>query len=369
MFRLLGFDVRVESGFIIFMLLIVSINPDEFGVWLAGGIAVFTIVHELGHALAARQAGAEASISLGFLAGYASYTPTRPISNARSAWISFAGPFAHLAVSCSVLLAMGVNPLQRESFEDTAASFALWWAGPAIGLLNLIPVLPLDGGHILSSGVESITPSRGRTIVLWFSIIATIGGAVWMFTSGRPGLSIFVAFLVFSQMRMLQEGKPRPIARSVWDRAAAELERGREGKARRMLDAALRHPQPVATTAPVRLDAAQAAALVDLLDDPLPYGDPANELILAEMLLGLRRHEAAGQYAAECYERRPNALSAIVVARAAGAMNDDATALAWLRAAIDTGTADQAVASAIDRAPEFARLRLDPELRALRTRV
>ena len=47
---------------------------------VAGSLAVLTLIHELGHAVAARNAGAKAEISLDFLAGYAAYVPTRPIS-------------------------------------------------------------------------------------------------------------------------------------------------------------------------------------------------------------------------------------------------------------------------------------------------
>ena len=50
MFRLLGFDVHVRSGFVIFTALIVFLYRDAFGLWLAGAIAVLTLLHELGHA-------------------------------------------------------------------------------------------------------------------------------------------------------------------------------------------------------------------------------------------------------------------------------------------------------------------------------
>ena len=92
MFRLLGFPVHVRAGFVMFMVLIVVLYGGEFGLWLAGSLAVFTLIHELGHAVAARPAGADAEISLNFLAGYASYRPTRPISRLEHAGISFAGP-------------------------------------------------------------------------------------------------------------------------------------------------------------------------------------------------------------------------------------------------------------------------------------
>ena len=54
MFRLFGFDVHVRTGFLIFVGLIVFIYPGTFGIWLAGALAVFTLLHELGHAVVAR---------------------------------------------------------------------------------------------------------------------------------------------------------------------------------------------------------------------------------------------------------------------------------------------------------------------------
>src|SRR6266545_1789039 len=99
-FRILGFPVHVRAGFVIFMLLIAVIprgGSSSFGLWLAAGIVGFTLIHELGHAIVARSAGAEAEISLEFMAGYTSYRATRPISRLRSIVISLAGPLLHIA--------------------------------------------------------------------------------------------------------------------------------------------------------------------------------------------------------------------------------------------------------------------------------
>ena len=69
--RIFGFPVQIRPGFALFMLLIIVINGVPMGPWLAGSVAGFTLIHELGHAVAARRTGATARISLDFLAGYA----------------------------------------------------------------------------------------------------------------------------------------------------------------------------------------------------------------------------------------------------------------------------------------------------------
>ena len=57
------------------------------------------------------------------------------------------------------------------------------------------------------------------------------------------------------------------------------------------------------------------------------------------------------------------------MARAAAALGDDATAVAWLRTAADAGTSTGALATLIDGAPELSRVRHDPEVMALRARL
>ena len=131
-----------------------SSTQARSGIWLGGSLAVFTLLHELGHAVAARSAGADAAISLDFMAGYTSFRPRRPISKPRLALISVSGPAIQIVISLAVLAAMGVNPVSYDSVRQSDATLAIWWAGPVIGLLNLIPVLPLDGGHLAQIGLE-----------------------------------------------------------------------------------------------------------------------------------------------------------------------------------------------------------------------
>ena len=59
---------------------------------------MFTLLHELGHAVAARSAGADAAISLDFMAGYTSFRPRRPISKPRLALISVSGPAIQIVI-------------------------------------------------------------------------------------------------------------------------------------------------------------------------------------------------------------------------------------------------------------------------------
>jgi Zn-dependent protease len=404
MFRLLGFDVYVRTGFVIFLALIVFLYQDEFGLWLAGGIAVFTLLHELGHAVAARSAGAQAEISLDFLAGYTSYRPDprRPISPGWQVIISGAGPAVHIAISCAVLLAMGVNPFSLDSVGQSDAAAALWWAGPAIGALNLIPVLPLDGGHIALTGVETVVGAKGRRYMAIASIVATGGGAIYMFGSGRGGFAIFIAFLLISQIQILQStstkgGKAHPPNRAA-DAETAAWETGRPGilepgqrlspwfEAHRSILAGhpdravkpilddLASPTPGRWAPPRGASGAQLKAIVDLLPADLPVGNPQSARVAVDVMIAVRDYRRGGDYAAAAFNHHRTSPLALSVARAAAATGDISNAVAWLGAAEEAARHEpdgylNLLGRAIDQAPEFKILRTTPDFGTLRARL
>lgn len=405
MFRLLGFDVHVRFGFVAFLALIVFLYQDEFGLWLAGGIAGFTLLHELGHAVAARRAGAHAAISLDFLAGYTSYRPdaARPISRPERALITAAGPVTQIVASLGVLAVMGVNPLSFDSIRESGdAAAALWWAGPMIGALNLIPVLPLDGGHLALTGLEGLLGERALRVMSIASLAATIGGAVVLFSFGHRGFGIFVAFLVLNQLQLVGATSPAratrsPLSRlteaestawatgrpgmlepgqrvSPWFEAHRAVTAGDVEGARRAILDDLRSDRPPRWAAPSAATTAQLRAVVDVLPHELPHGNPYSERVLADILLATGEYARAGQYAVESYPTHRTSVLAAVVARASAAMGDHATALLWLESAVDDSDHEaehlaHLLAVVMDRSPELSALRASPEFARLRARL
>jgi len=402
MFRLFGFDVHVRVGFVLFLVLIAMINPSTFGLWVAGGIAVFTLLHELGHAVAARRAGADAEISLDFLAGYTSFRPRQPLSRLQRAGITAAGPVTQIAVSCAVLIGMGANPLSIDSVRESDISYAIWWAGPVIGVLNLIPVLPLDGGHLVHTAIEPVLGDDSIRKMAIASMAITIGGAVLFYAAGYRGFVIFIAFLLLTQYQIVQSGKRSRSARnaaqrsldaetrawqtgrpgilepgqrvSPWFEAHRALAQGDEGGAMGIVLADLRSTQPGNWIPPTAAAPAQLRAIVGILPRDVPYGNSYSARVLAEILLGLGDHQRAGEYAAQAYTAHRTSALAAVVARAAAATGDPANALRWIDAAVDASVdersgADRMLAQILDRAPEFAGIRTDPAFGSVRARL
>jgi Zn-dependent protease len=405
MFRLFGFDVHVRTGFLLFLGLIVFLYQDAFGLWLAAALAGFTLLHELGHAVAARSAGAQAEISLDFLAGYTSFRPdpNRPLSRSRRAVISAAGPFTQIGVSLVVLAAMGINPVSLDSVRQSDAAGAIWWAGPIIGALNLIPVLPLDGGHLAMTGLETFLGNRATRVMVIASLVITGSAAAFMFLTGRGGFGIFVAFLLLNQFQLLQmtsksgtkahpaqrvadaeahawqTGRPgmlEPGQRlSPWFEAHQALSTGDAGGAMGVVLADLRSTKAPRWTPPSAATPEQLRAIVQVLPADLPPpGNDYSARVMAEILLATGAATRAGEFAAAAFTESRTSPLATVVARAAAAMGDNELALRWLSAAVDATAAEQpgmqaVLARTMDQALEFALLRHDPTFAALRSHV
>lgn len=369
--RIFGFPVQVRAGFVMFMLLIVVVNGGELGLWMAAGIAVFTLLHELGHAFAARATGAQAEIALDFLAGYASYVPSRPLARWERAGIAFAGPATQIILSCAVLVGMGVNPLVRDDVGQSNASLALWWSGPVLGVLNLLPLMPLDGGNIAAAGLDKLAPGKGYRAMNVVSIPITLALLVFMATNDRLwGMAPFLAFLLVFQLQGLSAANDADHdldGLSSWVLAAELLRDGRADDARHVLVRHLgRSPAaPPTWSPPDGLDERELAAVVALLPRPFPSGNPAAEAELVHVLVRLGEHDTAARWGAEVFARMPSSTVAVDVARSAAVLGEPDLALRWLRAGV-LGASPELVVEAIDEAPELSALRGRPDVQAVR---
>ena len=388
--RLFGFPLHVGSGFWMFMALIAYINSDVLGfggaVFFAALIAAFTLVHELGHAFAARATGARAEISLAFMMGYASFTPTRKLSRWEHVGISFAGPATQIITGIGVYLALGgpVWPIAGL----TNSQFAALWAGPMIGIFNLVPVLPFDGGNILEQAIGAVFPRHARRFMLWFSAAISIAGVVVV--ASNPHLAGFIIFTILPLITVAQmafgdrarasratgqeafaraealawaTGDVSAFTRghvpSPWFRAHQQLQHGQPELARQVLLADFAASSPANWWPPDAAAKADLRTLVDELPRPLPHGSLFSDFVLSGILLRLGDYETAANYASDAYAATRPAMFAVHVARAAAALGDNATAAAWLRTAASTAPAGS-LQIAIVAAPEFGAMRNDP---------
>lgn len=161
--RIAGIPVTLDwTWFPIAFLLVLGISSSlaaELGtagaivtaVLLATGFFASILAHEFGHALVARRFGIRTeSIALHVFGGVARLTsePRRPI---HELWIAAAGPAVSLGLAGAFFLVAAAIPVEttRPFIVAYLAASQLAWANLLLGVFNLVPGFPLDGGRIL----------------------------------------------------------------------------------------------------------------------------------------------------------------------------------------------------------------------------
>ena len=101
--------------------------------------------HEIGHCVASVVLGGRGVARITPVFGWAEVT-TFP--DARQGWVAFGGPAANLMAAAGLAVAGGalVYPLTGAPTLDVLTTIHV-----VMGLGNLLPVMPLDGGRILRS--------------------------------------------------------------------------------------------------------------------------------------------------------------------------------------------------------------------------
>lgn len=137
------------------------------------------LLHEAAHALMARRQGFEVdSITLHFLGGVTAIdgearTPREEFL------IAVVGPLTSLAVGAAALALWFVTPagVLELTVEGLAGSNLL------IGVLNLVPGLPLDGGRVLKAGVWQVTgrSTTGTIAAGWGGRVVAVAVLAWPF--------------------------------------------------------------------------------------------------------------------------------------------------------------------------------------------
>lgn len=147
------------------------------GVTFAVVLYLAVLLHEASHALAARRYGFEVhSITLHFLGGVTAIEGEA--RNPRQEfWIAVVGPLTSVAVGVVAVALWFVTPdgLLLFTVEGLAA------ANLFIGVLNLVPGLPLDGGRVLKAAVWKVTgdPDVGVTAAAWGGHLAAVAVLAW----------------------------------------------------------------------------------------------------------------------------------------------------------------------------------------------
>jgi stage IV sporulation protein FB len=232
-FNLAGFPVRVHPLFWLIAILLGSASADlvQILIWVLV-VFVSILIHELGHALAFRRYGLSSQIILHFAGGLT--IPESTLWGSRWAnvalgpneqiFISAAGPgagflFAALIIAGVLVLGgsiittrlFGIIPLPGLAMLPFGGRIlgalvtALLWVNIFWGVINLMPVYPLDGGNIARYILLQVDPVDGVRKSLWVSVIT--GGLIALvgfFLLRSVYMALLFGFLAFQSYQLLQ---------------------------------------------------------------------------------------------------------------------------------------------------------------------
>lgn len=171
--KILGFEISIDwSWLFIFFLVVYSLAAGyfprlhpRFGAstsWMLGIAAALllfasVLIHELSHSVVSRRYGIDVKGITLFIFGGVSQTAEEPRSAIEEFWMAIVGP----ATSIGLAIIFGALELAgtagRWPAEATALVGYLAMINLALGIFNLVPGFPLDGGRVLRSAIWGAT--------------------------------------------------------------------------------------------------------------------------------------------------------------------------------------------------------------------
>jgi Zn-dependent protease/CBS domain-containing protein len=211
--RIFGIPIRVDySWFLIFALmswtLATGYYPSEFKhwspaqYWIVGAatavmLFVSVLLHELGHSLVAKHYGTPVrSITL-FIFGGVSQISASAANAGAEFWIAAAGPVVSFALA-------GLFRIMEPAVAGIGSLFALAkylaYINLALGIFNLIPGFPLDGGRVLRATLWGTTHDFHRATTIAGNVgrgvaYLLIFWGVWQALGGDFVNGLWIAFI------------------------------------------------------------------------------------------------------------------------------------------------------------------------------
>ncbi len=217
-FPLFGIPVTIHPSFLLIAAFLGLSGGDMARLvsWV-GIVFVSILIHELGHALTARAYGAEVEIELNAIGGLTSWSaPDEEMGPGRTALIAAAGS------GVGVLFGGLVWLFDRLTgpYVGVAAYIVsylilvnVFW-----GLVNWLPIRPLDGGHLFTSLLLKVAPKNAERIagvVFLITALGALGFALW---SQRIFLALLAGWLVMGELtRGRARRPPAPIPQMTFD--------------------------------------------------------------------------------------------------------------------------------------------------------
>lgn len=223
--KLFGVEIRVHFTFVFllaFIWMAESAMPHKDSstpgrvLGLFGILFGSVVLHEFGHAIVAMRHGVKAkAIVLLPIGGITLLEDSAPVANPTSGktlWkrdtlIAVAGPLVNIAIAFVsawiILTYFSGEPLRKTPLiHSNHLLRSIVWINLYLGLFNLLPAYPMDGGHILralfSRTMDSVSATRRAVNVAHaLAPLVIVVGMLLMFQGGYPDSYLLVTLGFF----------------------------------------------------------------------------------------------------------------------------------------------------------------------------
>jgi len=318
------------------------------GLLLAVVVIVFSVlVHECGHAFVALLFGQKARIELAAFGGF-TYREGRKLKLWEEFLVVLAGPLAGFLLFLVARAALTLFSDQTGIFVfmlKYAALVNLFWT-----VINLIPVLPLDGGHLLSIILEGIFGFRGVKIAIVTSLCISIAAAAFFFVIGRffvGALFLILMFECFKSLRYYKifKEKDRDVElQNLVKEADEDLQKGQIEVALKKLQEVRERAQAGILYTVATQEMADIYYQQQRYDEAYALLQPIQSALAGETLslfhfLAYANHdyETVTKIGSQCYQQSPTYQTALINAYAHGVLSQVEPAVGWLECAYREG--------------------------------
>jgi Zn-dependent protease len=208
-FKFFGFPTTIQPFFWLTAAIITAIPlghiNNDMPIWFTRlflgmlGVLLSILVHELGHAFTFRHVfRTPCAIVLHGFGGVA--LPLQHYSRGygfkgamANGFLSFSGPLAGFVFAVAIVLLLEFIPSDRNLDAMLLRGFLDWTALISIiwGIFNLLPIYPMDGGHISREIFLFFFPRRG----IEFSLIVSMLTAALLAVAALQSGNLFITFL------------------------------------------------------------------------------------------------------------------------------------------------------------------------------
>jgi len=333
--------VYIHPTYWIFLLLFTHIYQDfSFESFILGVVMTFSLlVHEYGHAFTALYFGASPTIILEAFGGRAQYSGLK-LTSKQQFLITLNGPLLE-----SLLIVLPYALLKFNLFEDYYIRYFLYatmrvnilWC-----LLNLIPIVPLDGGYLVRYLLEKKFGEKGLRASVIVGLMGAILVAPYLFFQGFIFFGALLLIFAFQHYQMLRRfrfssSKQNPFSCYIEGMKALN-NHDLEGAKKLLLkllksqDEKIKH-SAVESLAKIYIQEKEPEKSYELLLKADHQFLKEGKCLLCNLAYERKNYKLVGKYSREIYEINPSFETALLNSKAFAHLNDPDLSGAWLETA------------------------------------